>query len=66
MFSLQDQDIQNFLREATLMGPRFKGRLEVVEAWNRLGKAVNDNATAAQLCTDCSTLCPSIPMLQFL
>jgi len=48
------------------MGPRFKGRLEVVEAWDRLGKAVNDNATAAQLCTDCSTLCPSIPMLQFL
>ncbi|XP_041947892.1 E3 SUMO-protein ligase ZBED1-like [Alosa sapidissima] len=47
----QDQDIQNFLQEATLMDPRFKGRLEVsvAEAWDRLEKAVIDNATAAQL-----------------
>ncbi|XP_056102452.1 zinc finger BED domain-containing protein 4-like [Rhinichthys klamathensis goyatoka] len=47
----QDQDIQNFLREATLMDPRFKGRLEVgvAEAWDRLEKAVIHNATAAQL-----------------
>ncbi|XP_048008981.1 uncharacterized protein LOC125243378 isoform X3 [Megalobrama amblycephala] len=47
----QDQDIQNFLQEATLMDPRFKGRLEagVAEAWDRLEKAVIDNATATQL-----------------
>lgn len=51
MFSLQDQDIQNFLQEATLMDPRFKGRLEagVAEAWDRLEKAVIDNATATQV-----------------
>lgn len=33
------------------MDPRFKGRLEVsvAEAWDRLEKAVIDNATAAQV-----------------
>ncbi|KAK0155324.1 Zinc finger BED domain-containing protein 1 [Merluccius polli] len=41
----QDQDIQNFLQEATLMDPRFKGRLGVGVAeawWDRLEKAVID------------------------
>ncbi|XP_019899777.1 uncharacterized protein LOC105007079 isoform X1 [Esox lucius] len=45
-----NHDIQNFLQEATLMDPRFKGRLEVgvADAWDRLEKAAIDNATAAQ------------------
>ncbi|KAF0024920.1 hypothetical protein F2P81_021801 [Scophthalmus maximus] len=44
----KDQDIKNFLQEATLIDPRFKGRLEVgvAEAWDRLEKAWID--TAAQ------------------
>ncbi|KAK0148014.1 Zinc finger BED domain-containing protein 1 [Merluccius polli] len=55
MFSLQDQDIQNFLQEATFMDPRFKGRLGVGVAeawWDRLEKAVIDRVTAAQLPTE--------------
>lgn len=37
----QDEDIQNFLQEATLMDPRFKGKLECAAdaAWGRLEKA---------------------------
>ena len=47
MFSLQDEDIQNFLQEATLMDPRFKGRLvgAVADAWDRLEKAAVGSAT---------------------
>ncbi|XP_034040278.1 uncharacterized protein LOC117522970 [Thalassophryne amazonica] len=47
----QDKEIQNFLQEATLMDPRFKGKLGVgvTEAWDRLEKATIDNVTATQL-----------------
>ncbi|KAM6918056.1 uncharacterized protein PEZ65_013707 [Lycodopsis pacificus] len=43
----QDEDIQNFLQEATLMDPRFKGRLvcAVADAWDRLEKAAVGSAT---------------------
>ncbi|CAM4674877.1 unnamed protein product [Leuciscus chuanchicus] len=44
-------DLEKRKQEATLMDPRFKGRLEVgvAEVWDRLEIAVIDNATAAQL-----------------
>ena len=47
MFSLQDEDIQNFLQKATLMDPHFKGRLvcAVDDAWDRLEKAAVGSAT---------------------
>ncbi|XP_049923439.1 E3 SUMO-protein ligase ZBED1-like [Epinephelus moara] len=46
----QDENLQKFLKEATLMDPRFKGRLDEGEAaddWDRLEKAAVANATAA-------------------
>ncbi|XP_073804139.1 uncharacterized protein [Danio rerio] len=45
----QDEDIKNFLQEATLMNPRFKSKLEcavAADAWGRLEKAPVDSATA--------------------
>ncbi|KAF7214251.1 putative LOC107387545-like protein, partial [Nothobranchius furzeri] len=46
----QDENLQKFLKEATLMDPRFKGKLDEGEAadiWDRLEKAAVANATAA-------------------
>ncbi|XP_033473548.1 uncharacterized protein LOC117251394 isoform X2 [Epinephelus lanceolatus] len=46
----QDENLQKFLKEATLMDPRFKGRLdegEAADVWDRLEKAAVANATAA-------------------
>ncbi|XP_016335235.1 uncharacterized protein LOC107683676 [Sinocyclocheilus anshuiensis] len=44
----QDEDIKNFLQEATLMDPRFKGKLGcavAADAWGRLEKAAVCNVT---------------------
>ncbi|KAF7198732.1 uncharacterized protein [Nothobranchius furzeri] len=46
----QDENLHKFLKEATLMDPRFKGNLDEGEAadiWDRLEKAAVANATAA-------------------
>nr|XP_015802887.2 E3 SUMO-protein ligase ZBED1-like [Nothobranchius furzeri] len=46
----QDENLQKFLKEATLMDPRFKGKLDEGEAadiWDRLEMAAVANATAA-------------------
>ncbi|KAF5889098.1 zinc finger BED domain-containing protein 1-like, partial [Clarias magur] len=48
----QDKDIKNFLQEATLMDPRFKGKrgcAVAADAWGRLEKAAVCNVTAEQL-----------------
>ncbi|XP_054593798.1 zinc finger BED domain-containing protein 4 [Nothobranchius furzeri] len=46
----QDENLQKFLKEATLMDPRFNGKLDEGEAadiWDRLEMAAVANATAA-------------------
>ncbi|XP_039598437.1 E3 SUMO-protein ligase ZBED1-like [Polypterus senegalus] len=46
----QDENLQKFLKEATMMDPRFKGRLggeAATDIWDRLEKAAVANATAA-------------------
>ncbi|CAI5663357.1 unnamed protein product [Oreochromis niloticus] len=46
----QDENLQKFLKEATMMDPRFKGRLDgeaATDIWDRLEKAAVANATAA-------------------
>ncbi|XP_070409498.1 zinc finger BED domain-containing protein 4-like [Nothobranchius furzeri] len=50
ILSLKDENLQKFLKEATLMDPRFKGKLDEGEAadiWDRLEMAAVANATAA-------------------
>ncbi|XP_039883193.1 E3 SUMO-protein ligase ZBED1-like isoform X1 [Simochromis diagramma] len=46
----QDENLQKFLKEATMMDPRFKGRLDgeaATDIWDRLEKAAVANATVA-------------------
>ncbi|XP_026050116.1 uncharacterized protein LOC113037349 isoform X2 [Astatotilapia calliptera] len=46
----QDENLQKFLKEATMMDPRFKGRLDgeaTTDIWDRLEKTAVANATAA-------------------
>lgn len=50
LFYLKDENLQKFLKEATMMDPRFKGRLggeAATDIWDRLEKAAVANATAA-------------------
>nr|XP_054591483.1 uncharacterized protein LOC107372535 [Nothobranchius furzeri] len=50
ILSLKDENLQKFLKEATLMDPRFKGKLDEGEAadiWDSLEMAAVANATAA-------------------
>lgn len=50
LFYLKDENLQKFLKEATMMDPRFKGRLDgeaATDIWDRLEKAAVANATVA-------------------
>ncbi|XP_028460411.1 uncharacterized protein LOC114572827 [Perca flavescens] len=42
----QNENIQNFLQEATLMDPHFKGKLGCADAWGRLEKPAVGNEGA--------------------